>query len=101
MAPAMNERERRKLEAELRTFQRIEAIAARKRASQDRRSAKEATDPCTCGRARKAGRVPKPLSLGGPRCNRCMPVPMPPLGSPANPHLPDAPIFYPSAEEFR
>jgi hypothetical protein len=83
-------RESRKLEAEVRAFQRLEELAKRKRAGQERRAANLAADPCTCGRARKAGRLPKPLSLGGPRCNRCTPVPIPPLGSLANPELPDS-----------
>lgn len=100
-AAAQDARERRKLEAEVRAFQRMEALAQRRRAGQDRRADRRASDPCTCGRARKAGRLPKPLSIGGPRCNLCTPVPLPPLGSPANPELPDAPTFYPTEEEFR
>ena len=92
---AANDREEQKMQQYMRQFEQMAEKESRKKKMQALKKEREASDPCKCGRARTK-RLPRPLATGGPRCNKCLPL-VPERGAPV---LRDAPVFYPTAEEF-
>ena len=92
---AANDREEQKMQQYVRQFEQMAAKETRRKKMQALKQEREASDPCKCGRARSK-RLPRPLATGGPRCNQCLPL-VPERGAPV---LRDAPVFYPTAEEF-
>ena len=92
---AANDREEQKMQQYMRQIEQMEEKEARKKKMQALKKEREASDPCKCGRARSK-KLPRPLATGGPRCNQCLPL-VPERGAPV---LRDAPVFYPTAEEF-
>ena len=95
-------REQAKLDAIERAFAMQEEKRARKERAKAAQAEKDAADPCTCGHARSR-RLPRPLAPGGPRCNKCVPL-KPPRAQPCwggpSKFAQQAPIFYPTEEEF-
>ena len=89
------DREAQKMQQYVRQFEEMAAKELRKKKMKALKQEREASDPCKCGRARSK-RLPRPLATGGPRCNQCLPL-VPERGAPV---LRDAPVFYPTAEEF-
>lgn len=98
---SMDPRERRKMQAQINAFLRMEEAAKRKERARELKAERESNDPCTCGLARERARLPKPLSLGGPRCNRCLAIRRQDANEAAVPNLPTAPTLYPTEDEFR
>ena len=119
-------RENQKVVDYERQFEQMEAARKRRERAREAKRKREEADPCKCDL--KGHRLPRPLAVGGPRCARCTPlarctpfapksssshttrcfgpdmeVPIP-KGRNGMPDLPsnivDAPIFYPTEEEF-
>lgn len=95
-------REAASLAATMRRFAKMEEAEERKRKRQRQAEEREAEllKECSCGRA-KTAKLSAPLRTGGPRCNRCTPL-VPTAQTTSAPRLEvvDAPIFYPTEEEF-